>query len=121
MEQFEGLFVCATNLMDRLDPVVLRRFDWKIQFDSLRPDRAGKLFIRVLTDLQGYTRPRWSVESVHVRSSQLRTLTPVDFATVVRQTRAMGTSYDVEQLLGVLEAECRAKGSGGEAGQGFIG
>ncbi len=44
MEQFEGLFICATNLMDRLDPAVIRRFDVKIQFDYLRPDQAGKLF-----------------------------------------------------------------------------
>lgn len=113
MEQFEGLFVCATNLMDRLDPAVFRRFDWEIQFSYLTPDQAGKLFTRVLTDLQGYTRLRRYAESVHVRLSQLSTLTPSDFATVVRQARALGTRYDAEQLLGALKAECRAKASGG--------
>ena len=119
MEQFEGLFVCATNLMDRLDPAVLRRFDLKIQFDYLTPDQAEKLFIRVLADLQGYTRPRRFPESVHVRLSQLSTLTPGDFATVVRQARTMGTRYDAEQLLGALEAECRAKASGRKQVTGF--
>ena len=53
-----------------------------------------------------------------MRLSQLSTLMPGDFATVVRQARALGTRYDAEQLFGVLEAECRAKTSGG-AGQGI--
>jgi hypothetical protein len=105
--------------MDRLDPAVLRRFDLKIQFDYLKPDRTGKLFTRVMSDLQGYTRPRRSAESVKLRLSQLSTLTPSNFATVVRQARVLGTRYDVEQLLGALEAECQAKGSGGKQVRGF--
>ena len=119
MEQFDGLFICATNLMDRLDPAVLRRFDLKIQFDYLKSDQAGKLFIRVLADFQGYTRPRRSTESVKMRLSKLSTLTPGDFATVVRQARALGTRYDAEQLLSALEAECRAKANEGKQVTGF--
>jgi hypothetical protein len=107
--------------MDRLDPAVLRQFDLKIQFDYLWHDQAGKLFIRVLAIFQGYTRSRRYAESVKVRLSQLRTLTPRDFATVVRQARALGTRYDVEQLLGALEAECMAKASGGKQVKGFTG
>ena len=113
MEQFVGLFICTTNRMDQLDPAVLRRFDLKIQFNYLRPDQAGKLFIRVLADFQGHTRPRRYAESVKVRLSQLNTLTPGDFATIVRQARAMGTRYDAEELIGALEAECQAKQAGG--------
>jgi hypothetical protein len=56
--------VSATNLMGRLDPAVLRRFDLKIQCDYLRPDQAGKLFTRVLADLQGYNRSGRLAESV---------------------------------------------------------
>lgn len=119
IEQFDGLFICATNLMDRLDPAVLRRFDLKIQFDYLTPDQAGKLFIRVLADFQGYTRPRRPTESVNERLSQLRTLTPGDFATVVRQARAMGTRYGAERMMAALEEECRAKQRGGKQVQGF--
>ena len=119
LEQFEGLFVCATNLMDRLDPAVLRRFDLKIKFDYLRPDQARKLFMRVLADLQEYTRPRRVAESVEMRLSKINTLTPGDFATVVRQARALGTRYNAEQLLSALEAECRAKTSGTKLVQGF--
>lgn len=119
MEQFEGLFVCATNLMDRLDPAVLRRFDLKIQFGYLRLEQAEKLFSRVLANLQGYHRPRRSTESVNVRLSQLRTLTPGDFATVVRQARALGERYDSERLLAALEEECRAKQRGMRPVPGF--
>ncbi|OGW50632.1 MAG: hypothetical protein A2V62_11575 [Nitrospirae bacterium RBG_19FT_COMBO_58_9] len=113
MEQFEGLFVCATNLMDRLNPAVLRRFDWEIQFGYFKPDQAEKLFTRVLADLQGYTRPQRYAESVKVRLLQLSMLTPGDFATVVRQARALGTSYDAEQLLNALEADARRRRAGG--------
>lgn len=69
--------------MDRLDPAIFRRFDWKVQFDYLKPEQAGKLFIRVLAIFQGYTRSRRY--AVKVRLSQLSTLMPGDFATVVRQ------------------------------------
>jgi len=119
MEQFEGLFVCATNLMDWLDPAVFRRFDLKIQFDYLKPDRTGKLFTRVLADLQGYTRPRRSAESVKVRLSQLITLTPGDFATGVRHARALVEPYDSERLMAALEKECRAKQRGMKPVAGF--
>jgi glycine cleavage system aminomethyltransferase T len=58
--------------MDRLDSAVLQQLDLKIQFDYLRPEQAGKLFIRVLADFQGYTRPRRYAESVNVQLSQLK-------------------------------------------------
>ena len=75
--------------------------------------------MRVLAAFQGYTRPRRYAESVKLRLSKLSTLTPGDFATVVRQARALGTRYDAEQLLGALEAECLAKMSGGKQVTGF--
>lgn len=54
-----------------------------------------------------------------MRLSKLSTLTPGDFATVVRQARALGTRYDAEQLLSALEAECRAKANEGKQVTGF--
>lgn len=121
MEHFEGLFICATNLVELLDPAVLRRFDLKIQFDYLRPDQAEKLFTRVLAEQQGYLRPLRPAESVKARLSRLSMLTPGDFATIVRQARTLGARYDAEQLLCALEAECRAKASGGKQVRGFMG
>ena len=79
--------------MDQLDKAV-RRFNPNILFNYFRPDQAEKLFTRVLADLQGYTRRRRSAESVNVRLSELRMLTPGDFATVTRleENRYVGTS-----------------------------
>ena len=105
--------------MDWLDPDVLRRFDLEIQFDYLKPEQAGKLFIRVLVILQGYTRPRRYAESVKKRLLQLRTLTPGDFATVVRQARG-GEDYDSDRLMAVLGKECCAKQHGMESVTGFV-
>jgi len=56
-----------------------------------------------------------------MRLSQLRTLAPGDYATVVRQARVLGARYDAEQLLGALEAECLAKMSEGKQVRGFMG
>ena len=47
MEDFEGLFVCSTNLMDVFDQASLRRFDLKIKFDYLRPEQAWIMFQQV--------------------------------------------------------------------------
>lgn len=35
METFSGIFICTTNLMDKLDAASLRRFDFKVKFDYL--------------------------------------------------------------------------------------
>ncbi|MDN5942133.1 MAG: hypothetical protein L0H94_09650 [Nitrospira sp.] len=76
--------------------------------------------MRVLADLQGYTRPRRSAESMKKRLSQLSTLTPGDFATVVRQARALGEDYDSARLMVALEEECRAKQHGMKSVTGFV-
>lgn len=121
MELFDGLFICATNLMDRLDPAVLRRFDLKVLFDYLRPNQAEKLFTCALANFQGYNRPGRLADSIKSRLSTFRTLTPGDFVTIVRQARALGTRYDAEQLLCALEAECRGKERGVKRVRGFAG
>ncbi len=37
MERFNGIFLCTTNLFDRIDEAALRRFSFKIRFLSLKP------------------------------------------------------------------------------------
>lgn len=121
MEQFDGLFICATNLMDRLDPAVLRRFDLKIHFGYLKQEQAEAMFSEILAEFQGTPQPQRCTDSVKLRLSKLDTLTPGDFATVVRQARAMGKTYDSERLVAALEEECRAKLRGMNAVKGFVG
>ncbi|MDX8406476.1 MAG: AAA family ATPase, partial [Mariprofundus sp.] len=40
IENFDGLFICSTNLMDDLDQASLRRFAIKVEFDYLKPEQA---------------------------------------------------------------------------------
>jgi len=120
MEQFDGLFICATNLMDRLDPAVLRRFDFKIQFGYLKQEQAEALFSAVLAEVQGHDGPDSLANSVKLKLARLETLTPGDFATVVRQARALGMRYGSEKLLAALEEECRAKRRGVKLVTGFV-
>jgi len=39
IEAFNGIFICTTNLMEKLDQASLRRFDFKVKFDYLKPDQ----------------------------------------------------------------------------------
>ena len=119
MELFDGLFICITNLMDRLDSAVLRRFDLKVQFDYLRTNQAEKLFARALADFQISNRPGRLSASIKTRLAKLHTVTPGEFATVVRQAQALGTRYDADLLLAALETECLAKTNGGKPVRGF--
>jgi len=51
--------------------------------------------------------------------SKLQMLTPGDFSTIVRQSRALGIRYDSHRLLSALEAEAEAKMRGGRSVRGF--
>lgn len=109
MENYEGLFICSTNLMDLLDNAVLRRFDIKMRFGFLRPEQSRSLFQQTLEAkgcpvLDGRGRA-----ALQRRLSSLDNLTPGDFASVLRQARVLGLSFDGEWLLAALEDECRVK------------
>ena len=45
MERFAGIFVCTTNLMDRIDQAALRRFTFKIRFKPLTAVQREKMFV----------------------------------------------------------------------------
>ena len=57
LENYRGLFFCATNLMETLDSAVFRRFDLKVRFDFLKPTQAWELFQKILTG-HGATLPK---------------------------------------------------------------
>lgn len=44
MESFPGIFICTTNMLDRLDGAVLRRFQFRLEFEALRADQLLILF-----------------------------------------------------------------------------
>ncbi|HEY0709440.1 MAG TPA: ATP-binding protein [Polyangia bacterium] len=113
LEEFPGVVVCTTNLVDDLDPACLRRFVFKLRFDFLRPAQIQRLFHGTLGELAST-----SVRSVASgddltsaldRVSRLDRLTPGDFAAVKRRLTALGQPTPPERLVAELEAEVRLK------------
>ena len=105
MERFQGLFVCTTNLMDRLDAAALRRFTFKIAFHPLRPAQRLALFAReALGNALATLPPDW-----RQRLLRLDRLTLGDLATVRRQADLLQETLSPETFLQQLEAEHRLK------------
>lgn len=44
MESFPGIFICTTNMVERLDAAVLRRFQFRLEFEALRAEQLLALF-----------------------------------------------------------------------------
>jgi len=109
MEAFEGLFVCSTNLMDKLDEAVLRRFDFKIKLGYITPDQAWLLFCQ----LRGWSKKRASQETNwYQKLSLCQNLTPGDFANVHRQQRLFNQPLTAEILMnGLMKESLFKKGS----------
>ena len=115
MERFDGLFICSTNLMQRLDAASLRRFALKIKFDYLKPEQRWHLF-------QAQTKkfsPRHEAEYRAVLN-QLNNLTPGDFATVRRQAALLNVMLTADELLNRLRHECQRKAGGEHRPIGFV-
>ena len=83
IEQFDGLLVITTNLMDELDPAVLRRFDLKLKFDWLTAGQAAALAAEHLSLL--HLPPLDAAQQT--RLQQLTSLAPGDFAAIARRHR----------------------------------
>ncbi len=94
MEHFDGLFICSTNLMERLDSASLRRFALKIKFDYLKPEQRWRLF---LAQVKIYS-PTHETE-YRAALNQLNNLTPGDFATVRRQAALLSVTLTADELL----------------------
>lgn len=112
MEAFEGIFICTTNLMQKLDQASLRRFGFKVKFDFLKPDQRWDMFARELgrygSDLDAAS--EW--EPLVRRIDQL---TPGDFAVVARQYELWSTVPTAGELYEQLHRECIAKGALGRS------
>lgn len=115
IEAFQGVLVTTTNLMDRLDPAVLRRFDLRIRFGYLKPEQAWILFQETAHTLGIPVEDR-----LQPTLSRLAVLTPGDFATVRRQGRLQPVR-SAGDLLERLQIECAAKREGRRMPLGFTG
>ncbi len=105
MERHHGVFICTTNLLDRIDQAALRRFTFKIKFMPLLPEQRERMF--VTEALKGNA--DLLTPDVQRRLSKLEQLAPGDFAAVKRQTDILAAEFSVEEFLEQLEAEHRIK------------
>jgi SpoVK/Ycf46/Vps4 family AAA+-type ATPase len=95
MERCHGIFICTTNLMDRVDQAALRRFTFKIQFKPLTPSQRETLFVAeacsgdaVLLEV-----------TLSKRLAALDQLCPGDFAAVRRQANLLNSDMTPLEFL----------------------
>ncbi|WP_017757139.1 ATP-binding protein, partial [Pseudacidovorax intermedius] len=117
MERYQGVFVCTTNLLDRIDQAALRRFTFKIRFKPLTAGQRERMF--VTEALAGQAEAL--TPEVTARLARLDQLCPGDFAAVKRQVEILAAAFTPEEFLAQLEAEHRLKPEVREArGMGFV-
>ncbi len=110
MERFPGTFICTTNLFEDIDPAVLRRFQFRLRFEALRPGQACEMFEATF----GFTAP--------TALAKVAGLVPADFANVKRQLRVMrGKSPEgIVELLAVEARTRQGHTNSGASRMGFL-
>ena len=117
MERFDGIFVCTTNLLDRLDQAALRRFTFKIKFMPLTAEQRERMFITEALDGDASQ----MTNEIRARLARLSQLCPGDFAAVKRQVDILAAEFSPDEFLDQLDAEHRIKPEVRESrGIGFI-
>ncbi|MEP6825119.1 MAG: ATP-binding protein, partial [Ramlibacter sp.] len=117
MERFGGIFVCTTNLLDRIDQAALRRFTFKIKFKPLTGAQCAKMFVTEALAGDGAL----MTPEIAARLVRLDQLCPGDFAAVKRQIDILAAQFSATEFLEQLEAEHRIKPEVREArGMGFM-
>jgi len=117
MERFKGIFICTTNLLDRIDQAALRRFTFKIRFKPLTREQRETMFVtEALAGQAGLL-----THEIRARLALLDQLCPGDFAAVKRQSVILGADLAALEFLEQLEAEHRIKPEVREVrGMGFL-
>ena len=113
MEAFDGLFICTTNLLEKLDPAALRRFDWKVAFHALSAPQRWAFFLQEYHLLGGDIASAQPLRAAVTQ--QLVGLTPGDVAPVIRQFRQLQCIPTAAQWLERLRAELAARQGGNAA------
>ena len=106
MENFQGIFVMATNFAQHLDTAALRRFTYKLQFDYLDEEGKELFYKRSFAHLK--LPPMNELEKAAL--ARIEKLTPGDFRTVRQQFYYLGDSMvSHREILDVLQAESNTK------------
>jgi AAA+ superfamily predicted ATPase len=101
MEAFRGIFLCATNGFEALDPAALRRFALRIEFSPLDANQKLLMLERTAQQL-GLALDDEARGAAQRRLSRLSQLTPGDYASLLRGRLLLGEPT-VESLVADLE------------------
>jgi len=118
MENFDGIFICSTNLMNNLDSAALRRFDFKLEFTYLKTEQAWQLLngfmgnaLKILpADKQAF---------FNKKLSAIAQLTPGDFAAVRRKLEVLSEQNNVSLFIESLQEEANFKADTPKRSIGF--
>ncbi len=105
MERFDGVFICTTNLLDRIDEAALRRFTFKLQFKPLTREQRERMFV---TEALAGEASRLT-ERHRQALAKLELLAPGDFAAVKRQVSLFDEALSPDEFLAQLEQEHKVK------------
>lgn len=104
MEDFNGVMIAATNFCKNLDPAIMRRFTFKLEFDYLDDDGKRiffeKMFKSELTDEE------------LVELNAIQNLTPGDFRTVRQEQFYLADEQSNLDRIAALKEECALKKDG---------
>ncbi len=101
MENFNGIMIGATNFAANLDPAIMRRFTFKLQFDFLTDE--GKIHF-----FEHFFSAKLSA-SEQIRLNGIPFLTPGDFRTVRQSLFYLGGDVSNAERLAALEQESNVK------------
>lgn len=105
MERHRGIFICTTNVMDRIDEAALRRFTFKIRFLPLTAAQRITVFTK---EACGGMADAVDAGLLHALQ-QLDQLCLGDFAAVKRQIHLCGETISPQSFLMLLQQEHRIK------------
>ena len=120
LEAFDGVFFATTNLIDQLDPAVLRRFSHKVRFDVLTAAQRWRLFQQETARL-GIAPKEGSAEQSALQAAvqRLDGLTPGDMAAALQRVKLSSQVPTATALCEALAAEVRVKRHG-KGPMGFV-
>jgi len=105
MERFDGIFICTTNLFDRLDEAALRRFSFKIRFLPLLPEQRLRMFVSEVLEGDESRLTDGHRDAL----ARLELLAPGDFAAVKRQYQLLGDVPAPDEFIEQLGREHAVK------------
>jgi SpoVK/Ycf46/Vps4 family AAA+-type ATPase len=116
MENYNGILVCSTNLLESLDTAVIRRFAWKIRFYPLRREDRVRLYKEVFSGIGE------ALSDIHRnRIEKLENLTPGDLYAVFSRFSYLGQeALTHESVISALEQEISYKVLNNQPRIGFV-